>query len=209
MSAKKSSPTADRKAAWKQKNDSGPHKATFPTGTELVFVIPNETMLIRADKLPEHLTEIALYAAAYPDGAEGYMADVAVRASRTSDVAVRASRTSDDAVADAAAQARLKKAVKDGLELRDWLVAEMLVEPKVTPEEVAGGDFPQADIEMLIEFAERRRNVDAAGNQLPIVLLEDFARFRDVNGSQPDRESGGGDEQVVSGADAGSDGGAV
>lgn len=185
--------TADHKSVWKSKNDRGPHTAVFPSGVELTFILPDETALIRADKLPDRLMEIALFSAAYPDGVEGYMADVAVRAVNSPD--------------DAEANARLKKSVKDGLEMRDWLVAEMLVDPEVTPEEVAAGEFPKADIEMLLEFAERRRNTDAAGNRLPIVVLEEYARFRDLPGGGTGGELGEGDEPAVQGAGVGADGG--
>lgn len=195
MSTKSKSRTADRKAAWKDRNDRGPHTASFPSGVDLTFVIPNETQLIRADRLPDHLTELAAYSAAYPGGADAYMEDVALAASRSN--------------GDPEAANRLKETVQRGLELRDWLIAEMLVDPKVTPEEVAAGDFPDADIAMLLEFAERRRNTDAAGKRLPIVVLGDFARFRDDGVDRTDGEARGGDTDDVPGPDAGPDGGAV
>jgi hypothetical protein len=190
----RASSRTDRKNDWKSRNDRGPHTATMPSGMTLEFVLPNETELIRADMLPNRLTEIAMISAAFPGGADGYMETIAYRT-------VNAKPDEREA-----AQAHLKETVKQGLELRDWLVSHMLVDPTVTPEEVAAGDFPQADIDMLIEFAERRRNTDAAGKRLAIVVLEEFARFRDVVDGDPDREPGRSDEPVVSGADAGADG---
>lgn len=151
----------DSKSAWKQRNDTGPHVATLPSGVQVTFVIPNSTALLRADMLPDRLAELAIMAAAYPDGAEGYLADLGLAALQNPSEAVR-----------------LKKALREGIELRDWLVAEMLVDPKLAPDEVASGDYPQADIDMLIEFAERRRDTDAAGVKLPIVVLEELATFR-------------------------------
>lgn len=194
---KKRSARADRKSDWKSRNDRGPHKAVLPSGMEVSFVIPNETQLIRAELLPERLMEIAVVTSAYPGGADGYMEAVAVGA-------VNAPPEQRDV-----AQANLKTTVQQGLELRDWLVAEMLVDPKVTVEEVAAGDFPDLDIEMLIEFAERRRNTDARGNRLPIAVLEEYARFRDDTDGDSDREPGGSDRPDDPGIDAGPDSGDV
>src|SRR5690242_3274315 len=90
---------------WKGKSDRGPHAATLPSGVRVRFQIPDSNALIRSERLPERLLEIAVMAAAYPDGADGYMADLAVSAVR-GDIDM----------------AKLSKAVRDGLELRDWLV---------------------------------------------------------------------------------------
>lgn len=158
----KPSAAEQRKLAWKKKNDAGPHRATLPSGMEVTFVIPDSSQLIRADMLPERLAEIAIMAAAYPDGVEGYVQDLGFAAMR------------GDNVED---KSRLKDALSHGLALRDWLVSKMLVDPPVSVEEVAAGDFPAADIEMLIEFAERRRNQDANGVRLPIVILEQQQPF--------------------------------
>lgn len=171
---------ADRKTAWKKASDAGPHVATLPSGTQVTFTIPNSTALLRADMLPDRLAEIAIMAAAYPDGAEGYMADLGLAAMRDPNEA-----------------AKLKEALRQGLELRDWLVSQMLVDPALTPEEVGSGDYPQPDIDMLISFAERRTNVDAAGVKLPIQILEELAEFRPESSGDADVEAGGRGEDPV------------
>jgi hypothetical protein len=174
-------PAADAlKTAWKQTNDAGPHKATLPSGTTVTFQIPNSTALIRADMLPDRLAEIAIMAAAYPDGAEGYLADLGIAAMRDPNEA-----------------SRLKRALREGIELRDWLIAEMLLEPKLSPAEVASGDYPQPDLDMLIEFAERRRDTDAAGVKLPITVLEELATFRAGENGSADGEAGAAGEGVA------------
>jgi hypothetical protein len=159
---KRTPPSAEdrKKAAWKKASDRGPHTATLPSGTEVTFVIPDQTALVRADMLPDRLAEMAILAVSYPDGPEGYLSDLGVQA-----------------MSDPEKSAKLKDALKQGLELRDWLVSEMLVDPKLTPEEVGSGDFPPADIEMLVAFAERKKNVDAKGVKLPITVLETLAPF--------------------------------
>lgn len=152
-------------AGWRKRNDSGPHTATFPSGAVLKFVIPDSGALLRSGRLPENLRETALLCAAHPDGPEGYMSELVTAAIVAGDRAERS--------------ATVTKAISDGMELGHVLIAEMLVEPKVTPEEVARGDFPELDVKMLLEFAERRRNTDALGHKVPVVILAEWARFRD------------------------------
>ena len=68
----------------------------------------------------------------------------------------------------------------------------MMIDPPLTIEEVASGEFPQADIEMLLAFAERRRNKDAKGVELPIVLIDQLAEFpalREYEETAEDREA--------------------
>lgn len=164
---------SDLKDAWKARTDRGPHKAVLPSGIEVTFIVPNSNELIRADRLPDRLAQMAIMAASYPDGTQGYLGDLAVSAIHDEDAAVK-----------------LKAALKDGLELHDWLISHMLVAPKLTAEEVGSGDFPQPDLEMLIEFAERRRDTDAAGTKLPIVVLETLATFRDGAAGGTDAAAG-------------------
>lgn len=164
-------------AGWRKRNDAGPHVATFPSGAVLRFVIPDSSSLLRSGRLPDNLRETALLCAAHPDGPEGYMSELVTAAIVAGDRAERS--------------ATVTQAIADGMELGHWLVAEMLVEPKVTAEEVARGDFPELDVKMLLEFAERRRNVDAVGHRVPVVVLAEWARFRDELGG--DEGARGGD----------------
>jgi hypothetical protein len=150
-----------RRREWKKLSDRGPHQATLPSGLVATFKIPDTTALIRADLLPDRLSEIAVMASSYPDGVEGYLGDLGLSA--------MANPERD--------MPKLKRALKDGLELRDWLIAEMLVDPKLTAKEVASGDYPPADLEMLLEFAERRRDTDHLGVKLPITVLEGLKGF--------------------------------
>ncbi len=169
---------ANGKAAWAARSDRGPHTATLPSGQQVQFLIPDSNALIRADRLPDELTEIAIMASAYPDGADGYMGDLAVRATT-----------------DQAEMSKLKTTIKQGLELREWLVAHMLVEPEIDPEDVAS--LPPGDVSMLLEFAERKRDTDSVGVRLPIVMLEVYARFRDEQPGAPNDDSGGREDSGV------------
>jgi hypothetical protein len=152
--------------------------------------VPDSNALIRADMLPDELSDVAIMAAAIEGGADVYF-DVLGRA----------------AIRDPAEMPKLKKAIKEGLELKDWLVAHMLVDPKVEPEDVA--ELPEQDVKMLIDFAERRRNTDRDGVRLPIVLLEEYAQFRDGPSGGTDDGAGEPVGAGVSGADGGADGGDV
>jgi hypothetical protein len=180
-------PQPNGKAAWIARSDRGPHTAELPSGQVVRFVVPQSNELIRANKLPDHLTEIALMATAYIDGADGYMGDLAMRA-----------------VTDPDQMARVTRAVREGLELRDWLVATMLVEPAIEPDDVR--QLPEADVRMLLEFAERKRNEDAKGVRLPIVVLDEYDRFRDEPSGDTDDGAGGGDSGGLSRADTEADG---
>lgn len=66
----------------------------------------------------------------------------------------------------------------------DKLVTVTLVEPKVTEEEVK--DLPYEDIEMLVEFATRQRDLDATGQHIGgLHTSKTWQRFRGLNYSDP------------------------
>lgn len=169
MAGKRTSLRPTSKAAWAAANDRGPHLAVLPTGKVVRFQLADSAMLLRSEKLPEQLRIVAQLAAAHSDGAEGYIQDL---------VQTAIIRGED-------ASATIAATIAQGVELSHYLVAEMLVEPEVTPEEVASGMFHELDIRMLLEFAERRRNVDHAGNVLPIMVL-DLERWATFRYSSPD-----------------------
>ncbi len=195
MTAKRTSLKPTSKEAWAKANDRGPHVATFPSGAVLEFVIADSGALLRSGKLPEPLRITGTLASAHEGGADGYMADL---------VQTAIFRGGD-------AQATIAGAVAQGVELSHFLVAEMLVAPDVTPEEVASGMFHELDIRMLLGFAERRLNVDAAGKQLPIMLVDaDFwTRFRREPGGDAGTRAGGENGTAVPGDVPQPDGGAL
>lgn len=171
MSATDTEPRSDSKQAWKQRSDRGPHTAAFPSGATLTFTIPDSGSLLRSGRLPDRLRRVALMCAGHPEGAEGYVGDLVLRAMVAAD-----------------GEERMAQALEDALVLQAHLVAEMLVEPAVTADEVTEGAFPELDVKMLLEFAERRRNVDAAGTRLPVIVLSEWASFR----GEPESAAGAG-----------------
>lgn len=183
------SPKLASKASWARANDRGPHIAVLPTGLHtgeaVKFQLADTGMLLRSGKLPEHLRVIAQLAIAHADGIDGFFEEL---------VRVAILRGAD-------AQATIAGALQQGLELSHHLVAEMLIQPEVTPAEIADGLFHELDIRMLLEFAERRRDTDAAGNKLPIMVLDPelWARFRHGPSDAPGAPDDGADGQDVPG----------
>lgn len=172
------------KSAWAHANDRGPHVAVLPTGSAVKFELADLSMLLRAGRVPEHLRIVCQLAVAHADGIEGYFQDL---------VQTAIIRGGD-------AQATIAAAIAQGVELSHFLVSEMLVEPKVTPEEVAAGMFHELDVRMLLEFAERRRDTDAEGNKLGIMLLDpdQWARFRNGPDDAAGAANGGASGDAVS-----------
>lgn len=168
--------TADGKAAgWKQRSDRGPHVATLPSGQEVTFRIPDSGQLIRSGRLPEDLKRMAKLVALHPGGPEGYMDDLLA-------VAIRQGTLEET----------LERSIDNGIELGYHLIAEMVESPAITVDDVRSGELPELDVKMLLEFAERKRNTDAAGNKLPILTLDEWATFR----GQPQSGPGVGDGEA-------------
>jgi hypothetical protein len=192
MTTKKRSLKPTSKTAWAQANDSGPHLAVLPTGKTVKFRIPDSSALLRSGRLPEGLREAALIFSSHPDGPDELMRELVITA------ALRAP-----------GQDTLGRMIQAGQDLTPYLIAEMLVEPEVTAEEIAAGDFHPLDIRMLLEFAERLRKVDAEGNHLPIITLDEWATFRREPARDAGARAGGGNGDSAAGALPDDDGGEV
>lgn len=174
------------KSKWREANDAGPHYAVLPSGVDpdgedhsyVRFRILSTGELLRSGDLPEALRDIALMYAEHPEGPEELMRELVVSA----------------AFAEKGREA-LVRLIRTARDLQPHLVAASLVEPEVTAQEIDSGAFPELDVKMLVELASRRRNVDAAGNRLPIALLDDLVPFRrqPADGESPARGEDGGD----------------
>lgn len=193
MASTKRSLKPTTKDAWAKANDTGPHLAALPTGKVVKFRIPDSSTLLRSGRIPKKLRETCLAVAAHPEGYDGYLEDLS---------RISMHRMGSDA-------GSIAEVLEEGLQLAHHLIAEMLVEPEVTAEEVEAGIFHRFDIEMLLEFAERRRSVDATGNRLPIITLDEWARFRNVPRGVEGPEPGGENGHVDTGDLSDTDGGAV
>jgi len=156
------------KSRWTKANDVGPHLAVLPSGLRpdgdheyVKFVIPDAGQLLRTGRIPSNLREAAIVFSSHPDGTDELMRELVITA------ALRG--PGQDTIANV---------INAGHDLAHVLVAEMVVAPEITVEDVAGGVIPELDVRMLLEFAERMRNIDAAGNELPIVTMDEWATFR-------------------------------
>lgn len=67
-----------------------------------------------------------------------------------------------------------------------WLVSKTLVEPELTPEEVKE-TVPTPDLEVLVELASRRRDMDVVGHQIGgLEVSADFRKFRGIDAGDED-----------------------
>ncbi len=67
-----------------------------------------------------------------------------------------------------------------------WLVSQTLVTPELTPEEVIA-TVPTPDLEVLVELASRRRDMDVTGHHIGgLEASADFRKFRGIDGGDED-----------------------
>ena len=185
-------PKLSTKNQWLAANDAGPHRAVLPSGAVVSFRIPNTGALLRSDKIPQELHEAAVIFTSHPDGTDEMMRELVLTA------AMRGP-----------GQDTIAAVIAAGHRLTYHLVAAMLVEPEVTADEIADGLLPELDVRMLLEFAERQRSVDAKGNELPIVTMDQWATFRREPAGAGGPANGRAPEPVAGEPVPGPDGGAV
>lgn len=131
---------------------SGIHTVTLPSGAVVDIRIPNLAQMAKAGELDNDLL-----------------------ASAVPDVASTSATASEKQLTPEEKRANLVKLA----DFHAWLVSITVVEPKLSPDEV-GDAVPTPDIEVLVEFASRRRDIDAVGHH--IGGLEVSAEFREFRG---------------------------
>lgn len=71
-------------------------------------------------------------------------------------------------------------------DFHDWLVSITVVNPKLTPAEVAD-TVPTPDKEVLIELATRRRDMDVVGHHIGgLEVSAEFRKFRGIDSGESD-----------------------
>lgn len=145
------SSSSQSKAAWTKR---AVHHITLPSGFQPDIKIPNLALLAKLNKIPEKLRQIAAQEALEPGSGL-------------------------DAARDSTGQID-PEVVKESVELQEWLVIEMVVNPVLTVEDLPG--LPQEDLEMLVEIAERRRDTDATGHCIGVEPLNRWVPFREEHG---------------------------
>jgi hypothetical protein len=97
----------------------------------------------------------------------------------------------EDALAaqSAAADASVtREMIEQQWEYYSFLVSKTVVEPAITQEEVA--EIPAEDIEMIVEFATRQRDIDAVYAHIAgLDKLDSFRKFRSLSGGFEDLEN--------------------
>lgn len=83
-----------------------------------------------------------------------------------------------------------KEEAERELEFKNFMVAQTVVEPKVTPAMLAPGTgIPTEDKDMIVEFALRSREFDTEGNHISgLHTSEQFRKFRGVDSLYQDVE---------------------
>lgn len=149
-------------AQWKK---LGIHTITLPSGFVCKIRIPDLTLLLAAQAVPEDLRAVA-----YEEITTALRTQASIAARR------------DPELPTELAPERLENLE----ELNRFLVSQALVEPKMTMDELrvdknGEGAVPSEDLLMLTEFASRERTVDARGVELGVAPLDAFDVFREAH----------------------------
>lgn len=146
---------------WRQK---AVHTVTGPSGATVKIRIPGIGTLLEAGELPHHLVAIALLDISHRDGA-----------------AAALRKLLDDVLDDEKREELLGEVKKLG-EYQRRLVAAALIEPALTYEEVASGEYPEDDLSMIAEIVQRTRAFDARGVRIGVEPLDRWAAFHSEHG---------------------------
>jgi hypothetical protein len=143
----------------------------MPSGAKAVIEIPQLGMLALANLVPDDLAELARQEIAHELGVTGAYAERIAKLDETSE---------EDRKKAAEITTELRRLLK-------WLVAEhMLVEPRVSVEDLSSERFPLEDLDWLYGVATRRVDEDALGRRLGVARLDEFATFRQEHDCPPD-----------------------
>jgi hypothetical protein len=135
------------------------HTITCPSGMVVKARIPDLTRLLKNDLLPERLRAIGLKKAYEEAGLA------------TSDTEADAAPKS----AEVADKERYEDA-KQMAALLDWLVIDMVIDPKLEQDDI--DTIPAEDREMLVGIAQREIFTDAAGAAIGVMPLSMWDSFR-------------------------------
>lgn len=136
---------------------AGVHTVTLPSGAVVDIRIPNLAQMAQAGELDNELLQYAI-----PD-------------------APQLEEPEKELTADEK-KANLTKLAQ----FHAWLVSKTLVDPAVTPEEVPSV-VPTPDLEVLVELASRRRDMDVVGHHIGgLEVSAEFRKFRGIDSGESD-----------------------
>lgn len=136
---------------------AGVHTVRLPSGVFVDIRIPNLAQMAKAGELDNELLQYAVPS--------------------ISDV-----ETDDKDPTPEEKKANLTKLA----DFHAWLVSHTLVDPKLSPEEVSE-TVPTPDLEVLVELASRRRDMDVEGHHIGgLEVSAEFRKFRGIDSSESD-----------------------
>lgn len=128
------------------------HTVTLPSGEQVKIQIPNLAALAKGGELPNDLLQHAAPDPPVPG-----------------------------TVPEPQSEADKVKNLTTLAEFQSWLVSIMLVEPKLEAKEVLDV-VPTPDLEVLVELASRRRDMDVVGHHIGgLEVSADFRKFRGID----------------------------
>lgn len=152
------------------------HNVVLPSGQKAVVQRAELGMLALANAIPEDHLELAQEELTHPAGATGAYGEQVAGI-------LKADPPDDDA------QAKFRELTSSFSQMMKWLVAEhVLVEPRVTVDDLSSDRFPLQDLNWLYGFALRRVDEDALGRRVGVARLDEFATFPEKHGCAPDCE---------------------
>jgi len=126
----------------------------LPSGFECKIELPDLASMIKGGQIPNELLEAALATTGPGQNAE--------------------EQTTEEKMA----------IVGQAAEFNAYLVEQTVVEPSVTRAEVLAGDIPAEDAELIVQFALRKTDFDAAGHHLGgLETVDSFRQFRGLDTS--------------------------
>lgn len=132
------------------------HTVTLPSGVDVEIQIPNLAKMAKGGELPNDLIKHAAPATA----------------------------NSGEEPEELTEDQRVKN-LTTLAEFQSWLVSVMLVDPKLSPDEVLDV-VPTPDLEVLVELASRRRDMDVVGHHIGgLEGSADFRKFRGIDAREP------------------------
>ena len=159
------------------------HKVVMPSGQKAVVQFPELGMLVLANAVPDDLVELARAELTHRGGVTAAYGEQVAAALKTPSPGEAAPTDADAESAGAEAEETVRALTDQLGRLLKWLVAEhVLVDPKVTVDQLADDRFPLADLDWLYGVAMRRVDEDALGRRLGVARLDEFATFRDAHG---------------------------
>lgn len=144
------------------------HTVTGFSGSTCKIRIVGIPTMLEIGVFPDHLIGIALLDISTREGAVGALRE-----------------TLQDVLAEEK-RAEMVAEVRKLAEYERRIVAASLVEPDLTYEEIASGEFPEDDFSMILEIVQRRRAYDARGVRIGVEPLDRWAMFHREHGLDPE-----------------------